>query len=998
METGTHFFYFGLGRGNYYESCTLFGRQEKMGKITGKCCFACLMTILSACSLMDGAVSDGGSKIVLRDTFEGPGLGFSWPHSTSQNGMVVRRAEDLKNKYQTQAHGEKSLFVYDPDSRSHANASHHIPKIEGNEYMVEFYFWLPAASAFSTSGLYLYRPTRAGNPADITIVLDKVFHDIPDLLPHKWVLVIEDADGSDTIETYLRLDQWHRFQIYRHPDRVSGTGLPHRVDLYIDGDSIDSYSPLGGIGPPDTFLFGTTDPSQNGEGFWDDVIISLPPTGEHPKLLFDSAYVEDVLKPRTGNWNPTPVGVSYAELWQDIYEDAENYMGSDSIYIEIGLDAFTLYYPYSEEPPRHPDTNTRYSNYWSRVSSELQVRLETLSLVYLLTADTKFAARADTILLNVACWPQWTDPDYTGWAVSKYASLETGRLSEGFSLAYDMLFNYMDNYDKMAVQNAILSLGLGQLYLAATLYAGGKDPVKGGPNVYARWNGALGTSSLAIYGDSLSAELDTAMARVDALFSANTVAVDSAGGWVEGIFYANFGMAPAVLFAECYRQVVGDDIFFQQRYPKRFLHFLLHLLRPGPRPGRFVNFGDTHVWDPQREPMIRLASQYQDEFIQWLLSTYSTSGYKNSIFPFIWIDAALDTTHPRHLPDDIRYGEHFDGIGWATLRTGWDQEDFLLALKSGRGGSHTHQDQNNFVFGTDGKWLIADWGYVSYGSTDYSMEHAIAHNVIVVDDNPTQDVKRWGEETGDITNFLCSPQYGFVAGEASHAYADLARFFRKIVLVNQPSPYFIIRDQIASADGQPHHIDWLLHTWGEADHNGKDLIRIKHEDECVEVRILLPENTAIWDTSYQARKKSWRHIEVSPLDSMVEVDVLSAFLPYDSGQSPPSVEMVDGTTMMGVSVFGQFAHGIVMFSKDGDTIDKVEYSFVYSGSDTVVNILVDMRPDSRYRILNENLTTRHTTLQEVAATSEGTLSFVVANSAGSHRVLVIGEGLTKKSP
>ncbi len=124
--------------------------------------FGCIAMLTPASLIAD---------VLLRHTMENyqgglDTLGWTW------TGDVERRPESGE-QYQTQAHGARSLRIKDDNSSSYSNASHAFPTIDpGDEYMVEFYLWVP--TGVSIDNMYLYKPATEGDSADIQLLLHSV--------------------------------------------------------------------------------------------------------------------------------------------------------------------------------------------------------------------------------------------------------------------------------------------------------------------------------------------------------------------------------------------------------------------------------------------------------------------------------------------------------------------------------------------------------------------------------------------------------------------------------------------------------------------------------------------------------------------------------------------------------------------------------------------------------------------------------------------------------
>ena len=117
------------------------------------------------------------ATILFRDTFEDNPPWTPWSTNVSGAGEWATKSENADDDYASQLHGNRSLWLKDPNDTSYACAKHKFPSFgmipNHPEYMVEFYFWFPG-SGVEIENMYLYKPTKNSNPADIEIVLDSV--------------------------------------------------------------------------------------------------------------------------------------------------------------------------------------------------------------------------------------------------------------------------------------------------------------------------------------------------------------------------------------------------------------------------------------------------------------------------------------------------------------------------------------------------------------------------------------------------------------------------------------------------------------------------------------------------------------------------------------------------------------------------------------------------------------------------------------------------------
>ena len=75
-----------------------------------------------------------------------------------------------------------------------------------------------------------------------------------------------------------------------------------------------------------------------------------------------------------------------------------------------------------------------------------------------------------------------------------------------------------------------------------------------------------------------------------------------------------------------------------------------------------------------------------------------------------------------HAPDtpDLPHSAIYEDMGWAMLRSSWDEDATMLAVKSGYFWNHTHADAGAFILFHNGKILISEAGRSSYNRPEYT--------------------------------------------------------------------------------------------------------------------------------------------------------------------------------------------------------------------------------------------------------------------------------------
>ncbi|MCK4396995.1 heparinase II/III family protein, partial [candidate division WOR-3 bacterium] len=813
------------------------------------------------------------SNILLRSTFEeyeGSSLQeMGWDSLYSGNGKLRIEEEDLQDRHQAQLHGEYSLQVYDPDDTSYAYAKHKFPSFgmipNHPEYMVEFYFWFPG-SGVEIENVYLYKPTTSSNPADIEIVLDSTALDsLGDdsyayYLDDKFYITVSD---NDTSISYTHTDsvlvlkaqhplyndhalRWHKFQVHK----LFNSDI---IILYIDGDSIATFKSASGTSHPDTFLVGTTDTLQNGEGFWDDFIITMVPNGNHPRLFFSQSDI-DTLKTRATKTDPTILDYSYKQMADTVIKLANSCCNCDSFYY-FTYDHY-MPFPFNQPRPYNSDSCSKY-NAWLGVNREIEAWLQVLSFAYILTDSVKYFQHADSILLALSNkWSQWTDMQYGPQTSSAHPYLwyDAAHLVASVAIAYDMIFDSLTSYEKMTIQNSLLSMGINQDHLVAIWEEEWDNNPVYQPNGYAVIFSAMGLASLVIDDNDVRNLCDSiAKARIEHILDERKVC-DSLGGWIEGITYSEYGTDYIVAYAEAEKRIQNDTILKGRPYPQNYPTFRTYCTVYGAdRDSNVeVNFEDYNdmAWYAN-EGVMYLNAENADSLGQWYLAHsrikwpewLNTPGCVGidliqryfQFGPFLWFDSLVGPKHPDSIP--LPLGRLMEDIGWGILRNGWDSTSTVLAFKSGTCGNHCHPAQNRFIYGSKGKWFIEEMGYPPKNKKGPPW-----HNVILVNGTQTDST-----ENGEIKRFYTSDDYGYIMGDASACDFNLNKWLREIVMVNEPG-FIVVKDGIECDTTVL--IDWRMHTHigtGEQISDEDSVITIKKKGKYLYGKILEPEEGE-WDT------------------------------------------------------------------------------------------------------------------------------------------------------
>jgi len=446
-----------------------------------------------------------------------------------------------------------------------------------------------------------------------------------------------------------------------------------------------------------------------------------------------------------------------------------------------------------EEPPGFDAKQFGHYPYWTGMARALEDRLEGLSLSYVTTGDERYARRAIEYALALSRWQVWTDLDY-----SKHTCLDTGHLTMGMAFAYDVCYDLMTEEQRGAVRSGILRLGLYPLNEDA---AGRAEH-----NLQMLRNAALGLGACALLGETARAAEFMNNARA---FFTWWLDLRATSPQTEGLSYTAYGVDLCSLFGLALART-GDESLLRHAYIQRDLvPWVLYFW--GPRQSGLVNFCDSPYSRGYDVTMRALNLRLGDPQAGWYLQQAGLLQGK------AFTDAILHVPDPKIAPPDgWPTSRAFPTIGWAALRSGWGDEDTLLAfISSASTQGHCHRDANSFVVNCAGEWLATDSGYGSFkgGALSEYGRGTAGHNSLLVDDKGQAKMG-----FGKIAALFASPVFDYVEGDASGCYdADqLTRFVRRIAYV-KPG-FFVMLDEIEAS--QPHQFQWLLHT----DQDGQYLV------------------------------------------------------------------------------------------------------------------------------------------------------------------------------
>ena len=464
----------------------------------------------------------------------------------------------------------------------------------------------------------------------------------------------------------------------------------------------------------------------------------------------------------------------------------------------LGEQSFTVTYLGGKQvsfplPPRQPqsidnppDFDPKFGHYpyWTGMSRQIQVRLESLALSYAVTGDQRYARRAIEYMLALGEWRTWTDLEY-----GPRTCLDTCHLTMGAAFAYDVCWDVMSAQERARVREALTRLGLAPLAQ--------DGPERAEHNLQMLRNAALGLGALAILPEQSDAFPYLQQAKD---FFRWWLDLRDGSSNTEGLAYTSYGLDNCLLFGAALATAESDRSIIEHPYVAKAVRWALYFW--GARASGLVNFCDASVGHPF-EVTMRVANKYlRNPYAGYYLQQTGLLARKD-------ITAViLHNSHPAVAwPPPWAPSAAFRTIGWAALRSGWGDDDTLFAfLSSSSKEGHCHFDANHFMINRAGEWLATDSGYKSFkgGELTGFSQGTAGHNSILI--GGAGQVNK----AGAITDFFTSPGFDYLVGDASRCYDPqvLWRFLRRVMYVR---PHLLLMlDELEAPE--PKRFEFLLHT------------------------------------------------------------------------------------------------------------------------------------------------------------------------------------------
>jgi hypothetical protein len=527
--------------------------------------------------------------------------------------------------------------------------------------------------------------------------------------------------------------------------------------------------------------------------------------------------------------------------------------------------------------------------------------LDYLSLTYLMTGEKMYADKVKEILFDIIRAETWGSTEMLARIPVWTADLGLAHKAYLSAIAFDVVYNDLSSSERKEIAN-----GLKRLALDPCLGDWVLEPARihslnsMGHNWWTSCACMGGILAL-----SLQNELPEAIEGAEVLnevlpewfsFAGDVLqqkpkSFDEAGGMYESLNYANFGIQEALQFRLAWKNMNPEkpqpEIPELKRVPDYFMQVCY------PRTGILynLNFGDSHKNVAAESSMMLLyALGIKSDDMLWYINQVEQGQHRDGYFinrPM----GFLYTPDLRKAPalPEAKKSQLYADFGWATMRTSWEKDATMLAVKCGHTWNHSHADANSFILFHKGVDIIKDGGNCWYPNPAYRnyFFQSQAHNVVLFNGKGQPREQQYHGSTlrGYLHYLMDAGNMRYILANGTGPYSDnFSRNFRHFLWMD--NVIYLIDDLKTHDIGQ---FEWLWHPGGEAKKQGVDL-NITNDNSSVVVRPLYPRLLAKSDFVHDYPEDLYWEVVETPSEDLKGKDS------YYSFHLPAKTDRVKGVT------------------------------------------------------------------------------------------------------
>jgi len=202
------------------------------------------------------------------------------------------------------------------------------------------------------------------------------------------------------------------------------------------------------------------------------------------------------------------------------------------------------------------------------------------------------------------------------------------------------------------------------------------------------------------------------------------------GSFPEGVTYWDFTFSHYILAVEMLRRRAGIDERGLVDFPAHARCVLEMTMPTAGQPNDCISIGDA-ASTAAGVSLAWIAREFRNGTAQYLiLHRDAFSPNWTTCWGAIWYDPTVRERLPTSVPLDCH-----QELGLVLSRSGWDEADSVVSLRSGGPVNHEHADRNSVIFKAHGERLLNDPLRAAYATTDprWLLRQTEAHTAVLID-------------------------------------------------------------------------------------------------------------------------------------------------------------------------------------------------------------------------------------------------------------------------
>lgn len=565
-----------------------------------------------------------------------------------------------------------------------------------------------------------------------------------------------------------------------------------------------------------------------------------------------------------------------------------------------------------------------------------------LGTKYAVDGDTRCAEKLKKMLLHYISFEKWFADSYTKRTpVPWHSDICSTSTTLALASVFDIIHDYLTPEERRTIADGILEKGV---FAALGDWAFPETRIHAVDSMGHNWWSVCvaepATAFLALQ-DYVTEEkrqyvfdcADNALAAY-LTYKGNNLFnkfgnFDDRGFFYESVNYNNYGTGTLLRYLWCNERYFGKNETIRNAIPQNLCDGLMTFSYPCTRDGKlfyeFLNFGDHSPG-----ATIGLLAKYcvltgiDTSAVRACAETYSNE---------LW-DEIGDHYKPEKLSGSVDYlpKDAVYSSGYAVVRSSWEKDATLLAVKSGFCWNHSHNDSGTFVIFHKGRPFFIDSGTCNYDSPLYHAYYCqdSAHSVLRVGGKGRRDEElyRGTKFRGEISDTYFRNNLAFIQADSTGPMAHLcSRMFRNFLWID--NRILVIFDEIYSHKEE--NIQLTLHF--DAEHSFKDnTVIFKNDVSCAKFISHVPCETVFSEKAGHndhEENEDKTYIELSTVEKL-RSNFLISTLEMDYDEHNTEYAVLNGKNSSGIRIcadgketeiwFNHMADGHIMHDNSNNII------------------------------------------------------------------------------